>query len=128
LNEKIVIIIVIIFGVFITLAGLYMTVRPSQFIGRIESLADRVWVYAAAIGVRAVLGLVLIQQAMNSKFPLVIEILGWISLAAAVILAALGHRRFTRFMLWIIEKARPIAPVGGALAALFGAFLVYAFV
>ena len=84
--------------------------------------------YAAAIGVRAVLGLVLIQQAMNSKFPLVIEILGWISLAAAVILAVLGRRRFTRLMLWIIGKARPFAPVGGAFAVLFGAFLVYAFV
>ena len=120
--------VVIVFGVLITLAGLYMAARPAKFIDQIAALGDRIWVYAAAIGVRAVLGLVLIQQAASSKFPLVIEILGWISLAAAMILAALGHGRFTRLMFWIIGKARPIAPVGGLFAVLFGAFLVYAFV
>ena len=120
--------VVIVFGVLITLAGLYMAARPAKFIDRIESLGDRTWVYAAAIGVRAVLGLILVQQAMNSKFPLIIEILGWISLAAAALLAMLGRRRFTRLMLWITARARPFAPVGGLLAVLFGAFLVFAFV
>jgi hypothetical protein len=120
--------VVIVFGVLITLAGLYMAVQPARFIDRIESLGDRTWVYAAAIGVRAVLGLILVQQAMNSKFPLIIEILGWISLAAAALLAMLGRRRFTRLMLWITARARPIAPVGGVFAVLFGAFLVFAFV
>jgi hypothetical protein len=119
---------IIVFGVFICLAGVYLLIRPAKFIDQIAALADRVWVYAMAIAIRAVLGLVLIQQAANSKFPLVIEILGWILLAAAVILAALGHGRFTRLMFWIIGKARPIAPVGGFFAVLFGAFLVYAFV
>jgi hypothetical protein len=119
---------IIVLGVFICLAGLYLLIRPAQFIDQIAALGDRIWVYAAAIGVRAVLGLILVQQAMNSKFPLIIEILGWISLAAAVILAALGHGRFTRLMFWIIGKARPIAPVGGLFAVLFGVFLVYAFV
>ncbi len=119
---------IIVFGVFIFLAGLYLLVRPAKFIGQIEALGERAWVYALAIGIRAVLGLILIQQAVNSKFPLVIEVLGWISLVAAIILATLGRRRFTRLMFWIIGKARPIAPVGGFFAVLFGAFLVYAFV
>jgi hypothetical protein len=119
---------IIVFGVFICLAGLYLLIRPAQFIDQIAALGDRIWVYAAAIGVRAVLGLILVQQAMNSKFPLIIEILGWISLAAAALLAMLGRRRFTRLMLWITARARPIAPVGGVFAVLFGAFLVFAFV
>jgi len=119
---------IILFGVFIALAGLYLLLQPARFIAQIESLGDRVWVYAAAIGVRAVLGLVLIQQAANSKFPLVIEILGWISLAAAISLAALGRRRFMRLMFWLIGKLRPFAPVGGSFAVLFGGFVVYAFV
>jgi hypothetical protein len=118
---------IIAFGVFITTAGLAMLIRPALVIGMIQAHGERVWVYAVAIGIRAVLGLVLIQQAAHSKFPLVISVLGWISLLAALSLAALGRRRFARLIYWIIARVGSFAPVGGLLAVLLGAFLVYAF-
>ena len=63
------------------------------------------------------------QLAVQSRFPLVITILGWISLAAALSLAAMGFRRFTRFIRWIMEKVKPWSRWGGLFAVAFGAFL-----
>ena len=120
--------VIIFFGVLVFVAGILLLVRPSLIIGFLESKGDRVWVYSAAVFTRVVLGLFLVGQAVNSKFPLIIEILGWVSLAAGLFLGLLGRDRFTRFMRWIIEKVKPFAPLGGLFAALFGGFLVYAFV
>ena len=110
---------IIAFGVFITAAGMAMLIRPALVIGMIHAHGERVWFYALAIGIRAVLGLVLIQQAAYSKFPLVISVLGWISLLAALSLAMLGRRRFTRLIYGIISRVGSLAPVGGLLAVLF---------
>lgn len=121
------ILLILLFGGLMTIAGLLLMMRPALVIGLMESHGDRVWLYATAVGARVLLGLVLIQQAVHSKFPLLIEVFGWISLAAAMFLAALGRRRFERFMRWIIAKVKPFAGVGGLFAVVFGVFLVYAF-
>ena len=109
-------------------SGLVLLVHPPLIIGFIERRDESAWLYAFGIGVRLILGLLLIQLAVQSRFPLVITILGWISLAAALSLAAMGFRRFTRFIRWIMEKVKPWSRWGGLFAVAFGAFLVYAFV
>lgn len=121
------ILLILVFGCLIAGAGVLLLVRPVLVMGLIESNGERAWIYATAVGARVVLGLLLIQQAAQSKFPLVIEILGWFSLVAAIFLAVLGRQRFTRFLNWILEKVKPFARVGGLFAAVFGAFLFYAF-
>ena len=71
---------------------------------------------------------VLIQQSNLSRFPIAIEVIGWISIVAAVSLAVMGRRNFNRLMSWALSVAKPFARIGGVIAAAFGAFLVYAFV
>ena len=118
---------ILFFGVFFAVAGVIFLVRPSLLIGLLDSQGDRKWVYTSAIGVRLVLGLLLIQQAANSRFPLVMEILGWILLAAALLLAVMGRQRFERLMRWILGIVKPFAWAGGLFAIVFGLFLVYGF-
>ncbi|MBW2284657.1 MAG: hypothetical protein JRF65_08675, partial [Deltaproteobacteria bacterium] len=60
--------------------------------------------------------------------PTVIEVIGWISIAAAIFLAVMGRRNFTRLMSWALSLSKPFARVGGIFAVAFGAFLIYAFI
>jgi hypothetical protein len=120
--------IILLISALISIAGIVLMIRPSFVIGFIESCSDQVWVYIFAVGLRLVMGLLLIQQAAYSRFPLIIEIFGWVLLAAALFLAALGRKRFTRFIKWIIEKMNLFIRAGGLFAVAFGAFLIYAFV
>lgn len=120
--------IVILFGVLILCSGVVLMVTPSVVFGFMERRDDSAWLYAFAIVVRVLLGLLLIVLADNSRFPLVMVVLGWLFLAAAVFLQALGLKRFTRFMRWLMPKVKPWARWVGPFAVVFGAFLVYAFV
>lgn len=119
---------IILFGVLILVAGFLLMFRPALVMGVMESHGDKVWLYVTAVGVRILLGLVLIQQAEYSRHPGIIEILGWIALIAGFFLLALGRGRFTRLVAAVMAKFKPYARFGGVLALAFGAFLVYAFV
>ena len=68
------------------------------------------------------------MQSNISEFPFVIEVIGWLSIVAAIFLAVIGRRNFNRLMSWALSLSKPFGRVGGVLAAAFGAFLIYAFV
>ena len=70
----------------------------------------------------------LIYQSDVSRYPLAIEIIGWLSIVAALFFTAIGRNNFNRIISWALSLARPIGRVGGVIALCFGAFLIYAFV
>lgn len=119
---------IIIFGALTFLAGLVIIVNPELIFGMINKHTDKQGMYILAIAVRLVLGVLLIYQSGVSRYPLVIEIIGWLSIIAAVSFAVIGHKRFIRLISWALSLANPYGRVGGIIAACFGAFLVYAFV
>jgi hypothetical protein len=89
---------------------------------------DKLALHILAVVVRLVLGALLIYQSNISKFPLVIEVIGWLSIVAAIFLAVMGRRNFNRLMSWALSLPKPLRHVGGVIAVAFGAFLIYAFV
>jgi hypothetical protein len=89
---------------------------------------DKLVLHILAVVVRLVIGVLLIYQSNVSKFPFVIEIIGWLSIVAAIFLAVMGRHNFNRLMSWALSFLKPFGRVGGVFAAAFGAFLVYAFV
>lgn len=119
---------IILFGVLILVAGFLLMFRPALVLGVMESNGDKVWLYVAAVGVRILLGLVLIQQAVYSRYPGIIELIGWIALIAGFVLLVIGRNRFTRLVAAVVARFKPYARFGGMLALAFGALLVYAFV
>ena len=70
------------------------------------------------------LGRILIQQSTHSKLPLIIEILGWLMMLAALFLLLLDRTRLKR---WLMTKLKQLSRLAGLFALVFGAFLICAF-
>ena len=119
---------IIVFGSLTLLAGIVIVINPEIIFGYLRKQLDKVELHIMAVVVRLVLGVLLIYQSSVSKFPFIIELLGWLSLAAAVILAVIGRGYFKRLMFWALSFVKTFGRVGGVLAIAFGAFLIYAFV
>lgn len=119
---------IIIFGTLTLLAGVVIVINPEIIFGYLRSNIDRLAIHVLAVVVRLLIGALLISQSSLSKYPLAIEILGWLSIVAALSLAVMGRHNFHRLMSWAITFLKPFGRVGGVFAAAFGGFLIYAFV
>jgi len=122
------IIIILIFAALTCLAGVVIIVYPEIVFGFLRRYSDRVELHLLAVVIRLVLGVCLIYQASVSKYPLVIEIIGWLSIVAAVIFAVIGRDKFIQLMAWALSMVNIMGRVGGLFASIFGAFLIYAFI
>jgi len=101
--------IILFFGLMVFLAGAIILASPDIVFGILRNNLEKVSLQFLAVGVRAVIGVLLIQYANESKYPIVIELLGWLSIAAAVTFGVIGRRRFLRLMsraLWVQPAER----------------------
>jgi len=121
-------VLIIIFGALTLLAGIVIVINPEVIFGFLRNNLGKLVLHILAVVVRLVIGALLIDQSSVSKFPFVIEIIGWLSIVAAIIMAVMGRRNFNRLMSWALSLSKPYGRVGGILAVAFGGFLIYAFV
>ena len=121
-------VLIIIFGALTLLAGIVIVINPEVIFGFLRNNLEKLAVHILAVVVRLVIGALLIYQSGISKFPFVIEVIGWLSIVAAIIIAVMGRHNFNRLMSWALSLSKPLGHVGGVLAVAFGAFLIYAFV
>ncbi|MBT8085811.1 MAG: hypothetical protein HKN35_04215 [Woeseia sp.] len=119
--------ILIFFGFLVIFVGGVMIVRPIIVADLLKNNTDKLALHVLGVVVRLLLGGLLLYFGNVSKFPHVMQVLGWISLAAGVVLALMGRQRFIRLMDWAMSLVDPYLRIAGVFAALFGAFLVYAF-
>ena len=119
---------IILFGALILLVGIVIILNPEIIFGFLRAKKDRLEIHILAVVVRLVLGFLLIYQSNVSRFPFLIEIIGWLSIVAALSLGLMGRNNFKRLMTWALSLLKPVGRIGGVLAAAFGAFLIYAFV
>lgn len=120
-------VLIIIFGALTLLAGIVIVINPEIIFGFLRKKLDKPELHILAVVVRLVLGVLLIYQSNVSRFPLVIEIIGWLPIVAAIFLGVMGRRNFKRLMAWALSLVKIFGRVGGALAVAFGSFLIYAF-
>ncbi|MCP4371079.1 MAG: hypothetical protein GY797_23635 [Deltaproteobacteria bacterium] len=121
-------VLIIIFGALTLVAGIVIVINPEVIFGFLQKNLDKPAVHILAVAVRLVIGVLLIFQSNISIFPYVIELIGWLSIVAAITLAVMGRRNFKRLMSWALSLSKPFGRVGGILAVAFGAFLIFAFV
>lgn len=120
--------IIIFFGLMIFLASVIIVVDPEIIFGLVRNNLEKVSLHVLAIGIRLFIGILLIQYAAESKFPTIIEIMGWFSLAAGVVFSVIGRRHFLSLVSWAFSLLKPYGRIGGVMGILFGGFLIYAFV
>jgi uncharacterized BrkB/YihY/UPF0761 family membrane protein len=121
-------ILIIIFGALTLVAGIIIVINPEHIFGLLSKHTEKLELQILAVAVRLVLGALLIYQSDVSKYPFVIEVLGWLSIIAAIFFAVIGRNNFKRIISWALSLAKPLGRVGGSIAAAFGAFLIYVFV
>ena len=119
---------IILFAALMLLSGIVMLVKPALVFDFLKRQSDQPMIQILAVVIRLILGYLLVSQAAASRFPLTIEILGWIAIAAAIMLAVIGRERFKRLMRWAFSLAGSLGRFAGLLATAFGAFLIYAFI
>ena len=119
---------IIIFGALTLLAGIVIVINPEVIFGFLRNNLDKLVLHILAVVIRLVLGAFLIYQSGASKYPFVIEVIGWLSIVAAVFFAVIGRNNFSKLMAWALSRVTTLGRVGGVIASAFGAFLIHAFV
>ena len=113
-----------VLDVVIMLIGVIGFANPRSLIrllGRWQS-PSRFWF---AVGIRAVLGAVFLVVAPDCNAPLVVRLVGVVSIVAAIGILVLGRVRLDAFIEWWLRHPGVLrVSVTGAIA--FGALLVYA--
>ena len=119
---------IIMFGALILLVGSIVIVNPELIFNVLLKNSNKLWLHVTAVIARLLLGALLIYQADASKYPHVMEVIGWIAVVAAIILILIGRERFAQLISWAATLVKSFGRVAGLLAVGFGAFLIYAFV
>ncbi|MFW2438551.1 MAG: hypothetical protein ACN4GR_04185 [Arenicellales bacterium] len=89
-------VLILIIATLIFLAGVVIIINPEYIFGFLRTNIERLELHILAVVARLVVGALLIDQSSVSRFPLAIEIIGWLSVVAAIVLALMGRRNFKR--------------------------------
>lgn len=108
------------------LSSVVLLIKPTAIFSLLAKYENSTWLRLFAVVVRIILGVVLIAGASESKFPVVLQVLGWLSILAALMLAMIGGVRFQKLIKWTLELAPAFKSLAGLLGILFGGFLIYA--
>jgi len=118
---------IILFAALTLVTGIFIIINPEIIFGALRDNLEKLSLHVMAVVVRLIIGVLLIDQSSVSRYPLAIEIIGWLSILAAMTFAVIGRRNFKRLMSWALSLSQPVGRFGGVIAAAFGAFLIYAF-
>ena len=120
--------VILVFGALMFFAGIVIAIRPEPVYRFFGGYSSSLLAYVMAIVVRLILGIALLLSSAQSKFPIAIQVIGWLSLVAAIVLVLIGRQRFRALIAWAVNIAPFYHHLGGLVAMLFGGFLVYAVV
>lgn len=121
-------IVIIIFGLLMQLIGVLLVINPEIIFKVLRNSSQQLWLHISAVGVRLLLGVLLIYQADDSKLPLTMTIIGWIAVIAALVFTVMGRKNFQNLVLWAFSLMNGYGRIAGIFALFFGAGLIYAFV
>jgi len=118
---------IIVFGSVILFAGVLLLIDPEIIFGFLRDNIENIAIHLIAVIVRLIIGTLLITQSGLSRFPLEIEVLGWVFIFAGFSLAVIGHSNFRKLMNWVLKNLRSLGRLAGVIAIAFGGLLIYAF-
>ena len=117
---------VALFGAAVIGLSIFGFVNPKGLTAFAVSVEQSRGGFYLAIGVRVVLGIMLLATASASRFPQVFRVLGVIFLAVAAIWPLLGFKRLRRFVRWWSGRPPVFIRAWMTVSVGVGAFLIYA--
>lgn len=119
------IIVLVIAVTVIVLAG-WGIFAPEKLRTSVTSAMDKSWGIYLAVIVRLVLGSALIVVAPASLFPIVFQVLGLMTIVAAIAVVLIGRERIRRLLAWMSERfSAPIVRLWLLFGMALAGFLVY---
>ena len=117
---------VLVIGVTVFVLAGWGIFAPEKLKSLVASAMDKYWGIYSAVIVRLVLGSALIVVAPASRFPVVFQVLGLLTIVAAIVVALMGRERIRRFLAWFSEQfSAPIVRLWLLFGMAFAGFLVY---
>ena len=116
---------VVVFGLMIFAMGGAGMASPMRLMAFVTRFRSREGFRAAAI-IRVVMGIVLILAAGGSRAPLYLQVIGWITLAAGLLLPFIGLARYQAIIDWWLGRSESLQRAWAGAALIFGASLVWA--
>ncbi len=120
--------IILLFGVLTSLGGVVLIIRPEFIFSILTKYGDSLSIQIFAVIVRILFGVALVIGASESKYPIVLQILGWLLISAALVIGGIGRERFKKLVKWSVKLPTLIYRLASVLSILFGCFLIYAVV
>lgn len=103
-----------------------MLIQPRLVMDTMCSFADEKWLQVVTATLRLVLGSVLLICAEQTRFPLLLQIIGVITLIAGMGITLISASTFHRLVVVTLKKLRLYARCASLLMMGFGLFLIYA--
>jgi len=113
------------FGVLIGVMSLWGLVVPSQLMGLVKRVVSKPAGMGFAVGVRILMGAVLLTTAQVAKFPMTFTVIGWIAILAAIGLLIMGQGRMQKLVDSVARWPTAMVRVWLVFGLAFGAFLIY---
>ncbi len=120
--------IILLFGVLTSLGGVVLIIRPEFIFSILTKYGDSLSLQIFAVIVRILFGVALVIGASESKYPIVLQIFGWLLISAALVIGGIGRERFKKVVKWSVKLPTLIYRLASGLSILFGCFLIYAVV
>ena len=118
-------VVVSILGVLAAMIGLMGLANPKTIVGLVEHWRGATR-YHLAVGVRMVLGVIFLVVAPSCRLPILVQVLGVISIVAAIVILIAGQERLDSFISWWLKRPPGVIRVSALFAFAFGILLVYA--
>ena len=119
-------ILLVFFAALISLIGLATVVFPTTWLMLAKRVRVSTHLRLLAFAVRVLLGVMLILVADSTGYPAPLKTIGVLLIVAGVLALVLGNERVQAIMDWIVIKGPSAVRAGGAIAFVFGVFIVYA--
>jgi uncharacterized membrane protein HdeD (DUF308 family) len=115
---------IVLAGSLIVIVGIVILVAPHRFRDLMTKWEGQAR-FLFAIIVRIVFGAIVLAVAAELKYRLVMQIIGGISIAAALVILVMGQERMDRFIGWWMRMPDHLLRAWSVAALAFGAFLIY---
>ncbi len=113
------------FGSLLTLLSAVMIIDPDRFSSGIVRLSRAKYFHGFEVVSRLGFGAVFIAYSEQTRYPAVMEVIGYLLVAVGVGLLLTPPSKHRQFALWSAKKFRRVFRPAGMVSIVFGLFIVY---